>query len=107
MKILRLAIMLPLAIGPLLAFQIPDDPVVNARAQRAAAQGISEGDLPAVPRTIAEPPPLPAPETNYEDTRKGRASRAKHGRRGRRGKSHKKSATKPASKKSSTKKPHQ
>jgi len=34
-----------------------DDPVMKARADRAQAQGISEGDLPPVPRGIVEPPP--------------------------------------------------
>ena len=69
------------------AFQVPEDPVLKARTQRAQAQGISEGDLPPVPRTIAEPPPLPAPETNYKDTRKGkssRASRSSHKKKGQR-----------------------
>lgn len=58
----------------------PDDPVVKARAQRAAAQGSAEGDLPPVPRGIVEPPPLPPPEAHVKDSRRGRRarSRAKH-----------------------------
>ena len=94
MRILRtLAIML--LVGELaFAFQIPEDPVLKARTQRALALGISDGDLPPVPRTIAEPPPLPAPETNYKDTRKGRSvrasrsSRVKKGHRVTKGKAH-------------------
>lgn len=67
----------------LFAFQVPEDPVLKARIQRAQAQGIPEGDLPPVPRTIIEPPPLPAPETNYKDTRRGRSVRARRSTRGR------------------------
>lgn len=69
------------------AFQVPEDPVLKARTQRAQAQGISDGDLPPVPRAISEPPPLPAPETNYKDTRRGRvahSSRSGRVRKGRR-----------------------
>ena len=56
-----------------------DDPVVKARMARAAAQGIDERDLPPVPRTLVEPPPLPPPETHPKDMP---GYRAKH-RRGR------------------------
>lgn len=60
-----------------------EDPVMAARAQRAAAQGISEADLPPVPRGIVEPPPLPAPEIHPRDTRGYRASRrARRARKG-------------------------
>ncbi len=52
-----------------------DDPVLRARAQRASAQGLADGDLPPVPRGIIEPPPLPPPEAHVKDSRK--ASRAK------------------------------
>lgn len=76
MQILRTVAILLLVGGMAFAFQVPEDPVLKARTQRAQALGISDGDLPPVPRTITEPPPLPAPETNYKDTRKGRASRA-------------------------------
>ena len=48
------------------------DPVTAARSQRAAAQGISEGDLPPVPKGIVEPPPLPPPEIHPKDARGGR-----------------------------------
>ncbi|HZU53761.1 MAG TPA: hypothetical protein VFF77_07680, partial [Holophagaceae bacterium] len=56
-----------------------DDPVVKARANRALAQGIDERDLPPVPRSLVEPPPLPPPETHPKDMP---GYRAKH-RRGR------------------------
>lgn len=61
-----------LALGLVAAPRPSDDPVMKARAQRASAQGISEGDLPPVPRGIVEPPPLPPPEAHVKDTRKGR-----------------------------------
>lgn len=54
-----------------------EDPVLRARAQRAAAQGISEGDLPPVPRGIVEPPPLPPPEAHVKDSRKARKAKGK------------------------------
>jgi len=66
-----------LAVG-LAASSLPqEDPVLRARAQRAAAQGISEGDLPPVPRGIVEPPPLPPPEAHVKDSRKGRKVKGK------------------------------
>ncbi|GLH67293.1 hypothetical protein [Geothrix edaphica] len=69
-----------LALSLVAAPRPQEDPVMKARAQRASAQGISEGDLPPVPRGIIEPPPLPPPEAHVKDTRKGRrsASKAKH-----------------------------
>jgi hypothetical protein len=54
-----------------------EDPVLRARTQRAASQGISEGDLPPVPRGIVEPPPLPPPEAHVKDSRKGRKAKGK------------------------------
>jgi hypothetical protein len=63
-----------------------EDPVLRARAQRASAQGLADGDLPPVPRGIIEPPPLPPPEAHVKDSRK--ASRAKV--KGRKGKATKK-----------------
>jgi hypothetical protein len=60
-----------------------EDPVLRARAQRASAQGLADGDLPPVPRGIIEPPPLPPPEAHVKDSRK--ASRAKARARGRKG----------------------
>ncbi|MFZ1376918.1 MAG: hypothetical protein WAS25_10025 [Geothrix sp.] len=54
-----------------------EDPVLRARAKRASAQGISEGDLPPVPRGIVEPPPLPPPEAHVKDSRKGKKAKAK------------------------------
>lgn len=53
------------------------DPVTAARAQRAAALGIAEGDLPPVPKGIAEPPPLPPPEIHPRDARGGSRRGAK------------------------------
>jgi hypothetical protein len=46
------------------------DPVTEAKSQRAAALGITEGDLPPVPKGIAEPPPLPPPEIHPKDLRR-------------------------------------
>jgi len=54
-----------------------EDPVLRARAQRASAQGIAEGDLPPVPRGIVEPPPLPPPEAHVKDSRKGKKAKGK------------------------------
>ena len=59
-----------------------EDPVLWARAQRASASGVAEGDLPPVPRGIVEPPPLPPPEAHVKDTRKGRQARAKKAQKG-------------------------
>lgn len=87
MRLVRTVAIMLVAGGMAFAFQVPEDPVIKARTQRAQAQGISDGDLPPVPRTISEPPPLPAPETNYKDTRRGRATRASrstHSKKGRR-----------------------
>ena len=61
-----------LALGLVASTQAQEDPVLRARAQRASAQGISEGDLPPVPRGIVEPPPLPPPEAHVKDNRKAR-----------------------------------
>jgi hypothetical protein len=67
----------------LVAAMVPQqDPVLRARAQRASAQGISEGDLPPVPRGIVEPPPLPAPEAHVKDSRKARRAKGKKGKSG-------------------------
>lgn len=73
----------PLWLGALLALaalpslsQVADDPVLLARAQRAEARGIPEGDLPPVPRSIVEPPPLPPPELHPRDMKGRRATRA-------------------------------
>ena len=53
------------------------DPVLKARAERAAAQGIGEGDLPPLPKGVVEPPPLPPPETHVKDTRGGRLAKSR------------------------------
>ncbi|MFN7959131.1 MAG: hypothetical protein U0P46_12530 [Holophagaceae bacterium] len=66
-----------LAFSLIAAPRSQEDPVLRARAQRASAQGISEGDLPPVPKGIVEPPPLPPPEAHVKDSRKGRAVKGK------------------------------
>jgi hypothetical protein len=66
-----------LALSLMAAAHPQEDPVLRARAQRASAQGISEGDLPPVPRGIVEPPPLPPPEAHVKDNRKARKAKGK------------------------------
>ncbi|MDP1831120.1 MAG: hypothetical protein Q8K67_03595 [Geothrix sp.] len=66
-----------LALGLVASAQPQEDPVLRARAQRASAQGISEGDLPPVPRGIIEPPPLPPPEAHVKDLRKARRAKSR------------------------------
>ena len=66
-----------LALSLVASAQPQEDPVLRARAQRASAQGIAEGDLPPVPRGIVEPPPLPPPEAHVKDSRKGRKVKGK------------------------------
>lgn len=66
-----------LALSLVATAQPQEDPVMRARAQRASAQGIAEGDLPPVPRGIVEPPPLPPPEAHVKDTRKARKAKAR------------------------------
>lgn len=78
----RVLIISCLAAGLLVAHLPQEDPVLRARAQRAAAQGIAEGDLPPVPRGVVEPPPLPPPEAHVKDTRRSRKARARSKRRG-------------------------
>ena len=68
----RVLVISSLAFSLVAAPRAQEDPVLRARAQRASAQGIAEGDLPPVPRGIVEPPPLPPPEAHVKDTRKGR-----------------------------------
>lgn len=81
--LLLCAVSAELAFGSMLAAQGPsEDPVMKARAQRAAAQGIAEADLPPVPKGIVEPPPLPAPEIHPRDTRGYKASRRNRHRKG-------------------------
>ncbi len=66
-----------LALSLVASTQAQEDPVLRARAQRASAQGISDGDLPPVPRGIVEPPPLPPPEAHVKDSRKTRKAKGK------------------------------
>lgn len=87
MKTLRILLLSAVCADLAFGFQVQgigEDPVMKARAQRAAAQGISEADLPPVPRGIAEPPPLPSPEIHPRDTRGYKAAR--RSRKGRKGK---------------------
>jgi hypothetical protein len=72
-----------LSLGCLVAAQtVVDDPVMKARSQRAAAQGIQEEDLPPVPRSVMEPPPLPPPEIHAKDLPQSKATKsAKRGKR--------------------------
>ena len=88
MKSLRILLLSAICAELAFGFQGPvqgigEDPVMKARAQRATAQGIAEADLPPVPKGIAEPPPLPAPEIHPRDTRGYKAAR--RNRRGRKG----------------------
>jgi len=73
----RVLLISSLAFSLVASAQSQEDPVLKARAQRAAAQGVSEGDLPPVPRGIIEPPPLPPPEAHVKDSRKGSKAKAK------------------------------
>ena len=70
------------SLGCLVAAQaVVDDPVMKARSQRAAAQGIQEDDLPPVPRSVMEPPPLPPPEIHAKDLPQSKAAKsAKRGK---------------------------
>ena len=73
----RILLISSLALSLVASAQPQEDPVLRARAQRASAQGISEGDLPPVPRGIVEPPPLPPPEAHVKDNRKARRAKGK------------------------------
>lgn len=73
----RVLVISSLALSLVAAPRPTDDPVMKARAQRAAAQGVAEGDLPPVPRGVVEPPPLPPPEAHVKDTRKARRAKAR------------------------------
>ncbi len=57
------------------SFRTEADPVLKARTERAQAQGISEADLPQVPRGVTDPPPLPPPEVHRRDSRGAGAAR--------------------------------
>lgn len=74
----RMIVISALALGLVATARGQEDPVVKARAQRSAALGLPDGDLPPLPKGIVEPPPLPPPETHVKDTRRGRRSRVKH-----------------------------
>jgi hypothetical protein len=90
----RILFITSLAAGLVASAQPQDDPVLRARAQRAAAQGVADGDLPPVPRGVVEPPPLPPPEAHVKDSRKGRGkAKGKKGKKGRPGAKKGKGAT--------------
>jgi len=68
---------LSLAVGCFLGAQpITEDPVMKARLARAQAQGIEESDLPPVPRSVTEPPPLPPPEIHTKDLPHSKAAKS-------------------------------
>ena len=73
----RAIIVSALALGLVGTVRGREDPGMKARAQRAAALGVPDGDLPPLPKGITEPPPLPPPETHVKDTPAGRR---RHGR---------------------------
>ncbi len=79
----RLLGTIAVAFGLLGAQQPLEDPVMKIRGQRAQAGG--DQDLPPVPRTVMEPPPLPPPEVHVKDTRGYRATKGKKGKRGKAG----------------------
>ena len=81
---MRRILLSALALSLVAALPAQEDPVMKVRNERASAQGISERDLPPLPRAIVEPPPLPPPETHPKDTPGYRSRRAK-GRRGHKG----------------------
>lgn len=93
------------ALALVLAAESPvfQDPVLKARAARAAAQGIPEGALPPVTQGLVEPPPLAPPEVHLKDTpgyRKSRQVRRAKGRpKAPRSKTAAKGVRKPAPKK--------
>ncbi len=78
-------LLVALSVG--LMAQVPEgevvDPVLRARKVRAAAQGISERELPPVTQGLVDPPPLPPPETHVRDTPGYRRVKATRGRSGR------------------------
>lgn len=77
----RVLVISSLALSLVAAARPAEDPVMKARAQRAAAQGVADGDLPPVPRGVVEPPPLPPPEAHVKDTRKARRAKARAAKR--------------------------
>lgn len=101
MQLVRLSIVGILALGLAAESPVFQDPVLKARAARAAAQGIPEQDLPPLTQGLVEPPPLPPPEVHVKDTPGYRRSR--RSRRARRSKARAKApraktVRKPASK---------
>ena len=76
----RLLGTIAITLGLVAGQQHAEDPVMKVRAQRAQEGG--DQDLPAVPRTVMEPPPLPPPEVHVKDTRGYRGRRVKRGRKG-------------------------
>lgn len=75
MQLVRLSVIGVLALGLAAEPPVFQDPVLKARAARAAAQGIPERDLPPVTQGLVEPPPLAPPEVHLKDTPGYRRSR--------------------------------
>ena len=92
----RVLIISSLALSLVAAPQAAEDPVLKARAQRAA-QGGGEGDLPPVPRGVVEPPPLPPPEAHVKDSKASRQAKGKS-KKGKKGKASASKAKAPAPK---------
>lgn len=80
MKILRL-MGIGLVLCPLLLAEVLEDPVLKARSRQGLSMDLADGDLPPVPRTITEPPPLPPPEIHHKDLRRSRYNRRPRGKR--------------------------
>jgi hypothetical protein len=70
-KVLATTFCLTMILG---AQQVAEDPVMRARAQRGP---VADGDLPPVPRTVMEPPPLPPPEAHARDSRQASKGKKK------------------------------
>jgi hypothetical protein len=77
MDFVRRLSFLVLTVSFLGARDLAEDPVMKARTLRAQAQGINEADLPPVPRSVTEPPPLPPPEIHRKDAGGGRVTKTR------------------------------
>jgi hypothetical protein len=77
MEFVRRLSLVVLTVSFLGASDLSEDPVMKARTLRAQAQGINEADLPPVPRSVMEPPPLPPPEVHRKDAGGGRVAKAR------------------------------
>ena len=103
MQLVRLSVIGVLALGLAAEPPVFQDPVLKARAARAAAQGIPERDLPPVTQGLVEPPPLAPPEVHVKDTpgyrKSRRVRRAKTRSKVSRSKTARRTTRKPAPKK--------